>query len=695
MMTFFADLHIHSKYSRATARNLDLENIYQAARVKGISVVGTGDFTHPAWVAEMESKLEPVEPGLFALKKNIADKMDAAVPDSCRNSVRFMLQVEISNIYKKAGRVRKNHNIIYFPDLASVKKFNARLDGIGNISSDGRPILGLDARNLLEIMLEVNDQGFLVPAHIWTPWFSMFGSKSGFDHIQECFEDLSSHIFAVETGLSSDPSMNWRVAGLDHVRLMSNSDAHSPGFLGRNACVFNTELDYFAMKQSLETLDLEGYQGTLDMYPDQGKYHFDGHRKCGVSLDPDDTARLNGICPKCGRPMTLGVLHRVRELAERPAGFVPENRQGYTNIIPLADLLSDIFQVGPKTKKVTRYYDKAIQALGPELDILTRYSCDKIRLSGVPLLAEAVERMRTGQVHVSPGFDGEYGKVRVFTTDELERFKGERPLTMTLGEFPWNRLWPVIKLLSRRPGRLKLFPGRRAPAAGGARSAPAPSSSRTESASEKVSDSGVLKGLNDPQRRAVTSTASAILITAGPGTGKTRTLTARIAYLITEKQVPADRILALTFTNKAAREIRDRIQTVAPEQGPRVTAATFHGFCLTLLREYDHRTDRLLEDEARKECIRNAVARVTEKPPVWPGWPMRWICRSACANSAWCHRKMTYPGGGRPGVSGPGVCRLSTGIAPDRGDGFRGPDPPGVSRPHPVRILQKSGSVTV
>jgi DNA helicase II / ATP-dependent DNA helicase PcrA len=447
-MAFFADLHIHSRYSRATARNLDFENIYHAARIKGITVVGTGDFTHPAWVDEMATRLEPAESGLFSLKKEPAAKMDAAVPTSCRHPVRFMLQAEISTIYKKAGRVRKNHNIIYFPDLASVKKFNARLDTIGNITSDGRPILGLDARDLLEIMLEVNDQGFFVPAHIWTPWFSLFGSKSGFDHIQECFEDLTPHIFAVETGLSSDPPMNWRVADLDHVRLMSNSDAHSPGYLGRNACVFNTDLDYFAMRRSLETLDLEGYKGTLDMYPDQGKYHYDGHRKCRVSLDPDETARMGGICPACGRPLTLGVLYRVRELADRPKGFVPDNRQGYTSIIPLADMLSEIFGVGPKTKKVTQYYSKVIQALGPELEILTQCSFDRIQAAGMPLLAEAIKRMRSGNVHVSPGFDGEYGRVRVFTPEELARYKGDRPLEMTLGGTPIGQI-PLFPAVSK------------------------------------------------------------------------------------------------------------------------------------------------------------------------------------------------------------------------------------------------------
>ena len=600
-MTFFADLHIHSKYSRATARNLDFENIFHAARIKGITVVGTGDFTHPAWVNEMAAKLEPAEPGLFALKKDVAAKMADTLPGSCRNPVRFMLQTEISNIYKKAGRVRKNHNIIYFPDLASVKKFNARLDAIGNITSDGRPILGLDARDLLEIMLEVNDQGFLVPAHIWTPWFSLFGSKSGFDHIQECFEDLTPHIFAVETGLSSDPPMNWRVADLDAVRLMSNSDAHSPGYLGRNACVFDTDLDYFAMKKSLETLDLEGYHGTLDMYPDQGKYHYDGHRKCRVSLDPDDTARRGGICPECGRPLTLGVLYRVRELAERPQDFVPEHRQGYTSIIPLADMLSEIFGVGPKTKKVTQYYHKAVQTLGPELGILTDRSCEQIQAAGMPLLAEAVKRMRAGNVHVSPGFDGEYGKVRVFTHEELLRYKGERQLQMTLGGTPIEQI-PARRPVSRKQAVCRSAAPVRVPSG----------KNLTDSTAERKQN--ILEGLNSKQLQAVISPSSAILITAGPGTGKTRTLTARIAYLVTRKQVPPDRILALTFTNKAAGELLERTHTVLPPGGHQVTAATFHGFCLAMLREYEGCTLRLLEDDVRKELVKRALAQATGKP---------------------------------------------------------------------------------
>ncbi|MCA1794660.1 MAG: UvrD-helicase domain-containing protein, partial [Desulfobacteraceae bacterium] len=613
-MRFFADLHIHSKFSRATARNLDFENIYHAARLKGICVVGTGDFTHPSWVAEMESKLESAEPGLFALKRPIAKKIDETIPLPCKNPVRFMLQAEISNIYKKDGQVRKNHNIIYFPDLASVKKFNARLDAIGNITSDGRPILGLDARDLLEIMLETNDQGFLVPAHIWTPWFSLFGSKSGFDRMEQCFQDLTSHIFAVETGLSSDPPMNWRVADLDHVRLMSNSDAHSPGYLGRNACVFNTDLDYYAMRKSLETYDPVAFEGTIDMYPDQGKYHYDGHRKCHVSLDPDDTARLGGICPECGNPLTLGVLYRVRELADRPKGFVPDNRQGYTSIIPLTDILSEIFGVGPKTKKVARYYQKAVHTLGPELCILTERSYDDIQTAGIPLLAEAVTRMRSGNITVEPGFDGEYGKVHIFTAGEKERQKGDLPLEMTLKKKSMGH-----KKKGRSAAQIPVNSQAVLPKTN--RSKRNKPNKPTENKSRKklpetgaAKEPGLLEGLNAAQRRAVDSPSRAILITAGPGTGKTRTLTARIARLVSEKKVSPGQILALTFTNKAAQSLSGRLQAFLPLNGPPVTAATFHAFCLAMLQEYDGLTAGLMEEEHRKELVKKALRRMMEKP---------------------------------------------------------------------------------
>src|SRR5229473_6115083 len=306
-MRFHADLHVHSKYSRATSPDLDLEHLASWARRKGIAVVATGDFSHPAWSAELKAKLVPAEPGLFRLRDDIEKAVMAALPAACRAPVRFMLEVEISTIYKKGDKTRKIHHLIYAPDFATVDRINARLARIGNIASDGRPILGLDSRNLLEITLDSGPDAYLIPAHIWTPWFAALGSQSGFDSIVECYGDLSDRIFAVETGLSSDPAMNWRVSFLDRYRLVSNSDAHSPGKLAREATRFSCEPDFFAMRRALETG--EGYEGTVEFFPEEGKYHLDGHRACGVRLDPEQTRALDTICPQCGKPLTVGVLH--------------------------------------------------------------------------------------------------------------------------------------------------------------------------------------------------------------------------------------------------------------------------------------------------------------------------------------------------------------------------------------------------
>jgi len=412
-MEFIADLHLHSHFSRATARNLDLEHIYQAAQLKGITLVGTGDFTHPGWISELETKLIPAEPGLYKLKESIEARLDRDIPRSCRGRVRFVLQSEISTIYRKNGRVRKNHNLLYFPDLEAVKLFNGKLGRIGNLGSDGRPILGLDAEDLLFTMLETCEEAFLIPAHIWTPWFSMFGSKSGFDSIEECFGTLSSHIFAAETGLSTDPPMNWRVKDLDHITLVSNSDAHSPMYIGRNATIFNGDLSFDGIRKALSGCD-DTFISTIDMFPEQGKYHYDGHRKCNICLTPCDSAEKKGICPHCGKPMTLGVLSRVNELAARPQGYDPGNRNTFQSIVSLKDIFSEILGVGVNTKKVDLHYHRALNSLGPELDILLKASVGDIEAVGIPLFSEAVSRMRKGQVSISPGFDGEYGKVKIF-----------------------------------------------------------------------------------------------------------------------------------------------------------------------------------------------------------------------------------------------------------------------------------------
>ncbi len=423
-MKFIADLHVHSKYSRATAKNLDLENLYIAAQLKGITVLGTGDITHPAWFKEIKEKLVPAEGGLFKLKEDISRVCRDHIPESCRGIVRFVLVSEISNIYKKHEKTRKNHNLVFFPDIESVERFNQALDKIGNIKSDGRPILGLDARDLLEISLEMSPGSFLVPAHIWTPWFSVLGSKSGFDSIQECFEDLTPHIFAVETGLSSDPEMNWRVKGLDGYTLISNSDAHSPMKLGREANIFNTELSYSHIKHAIKTGDPQLFYGTFEFFPEAGKYHIDGHRKCEYRSWPTETIQKKRICPVCGKAMTLGVSYRVEQLAERPPGAHPENHHPFYHLIPLNEILSELLGVGPNTKKVNKVYHALLMQKGSELKILHELPIESLNHREVPLLGEAIRRMRKKEVQIFPGYDGAFGTIQLFTSREKEKMIG-------------------------------------------------------------------------------------------------------------------------------------------------------------------------------------------------------------------------------------------------------------------------------
>jgi uncharacterized protein (TIGR00375 family) len=427
-MEFIADLHIHSYLSRATAKNLNLEHLNLWAQLKGITAVGTGDFTHPQWFSELSQKLEPAEDGLFSLRPEHAAQTAEMVPTSCQGPVRFILSGEISSIYKKDGKTRKVHNVVFVPKLEVAEKLNRKLDRIGNIASDGRPILGLDCKRLLEIVLETSEDAFLIPAHIWTPWFSVLGSKSGFDSIEECFEDLTPQIFAAETGLSSDPAMNWRVSSLDGLTLVSNSDAHSPGNLGRESNLFDTELSYSAMRDALRSGDPKRFLGTLEYFAEEGKYHFDGHRKCGVRLSPRETMENKGRCPVCGKPVTIGVLYRVEELADRKAGEKPKTSHPYTSLLPLTDVLSEVFQVGPKSKKVAEAYRVLIDRLGPEFEILRRVPLDALEQCGPPLLAEAINRMRSKQVHIAPGYDGEFGIVSLFDEEERSHLLGQKRL---------------------------------------------------------------------------------------------------------------------------------------------------------------------------------------------------------------------------------------------------------------------------
>ena len=413
-MKFISDLHIHSHFSRATSQDLIPEILSVGAQKKGIRLLGTGDLTHPGWLQELGEKLVEAENGLYRLRPDLERGAEAMVPPSCRSVTRFLLSGEISCIYKRDGKTRKVHNLVLMPDFQAVSRLNDRLGCIGNLRSDGRPILGLDSRDLLEIVLETSDRAFLIPAHIWTPWFSLFGSKSGFDRIEQCFADLTPFIHALETGLSSDPPMNRRLSALDRYVLVSNSDAHSSAKLGREANLFDTPLDYDRLIQAMATK--EGFKGTIEFFPEEGKYHLDGHRRCGVKLSPGETRERNALCPECGKPLTVGVFHRVCELSDREA---PPSLLPFWSLIPLAEILSEVLRCGSSTKKVAAAYDNLLRRLGPEMDILMHAPLEDIRRAGGPLLAEGIRRMREGLVIKEEGYDGEYGGIRLFDRKDL------------------------------------------------------------------------------------------------------------------------------------------------------------------------------------------------------------------------------------------------------------------------------------
>jgi DNA helicase II / ATP-dependent DNA helicase PcrA len=553
---FYADLHVHSKYSRATSRDADLEHLALWARRKGITVVGTGDFTHPAWFEEIRQKLVPAEPGLFRLRPEIEREVERQLPAACHGPTRFLLEVEISTIYKKGEKTRKIHHLIYAASLETAGRFRERLATIGNIASDGRPILGLDSRHLLEIALASGPDAYLIPAHIWTPWFAALGSKSGFDSIDECYGDLAPHIFAVETGLSSDPPMNWRVSQLDRFTLVSNSDAHSPPMLGREACAFDTDLDYFAIRRSLETG--EGYGGTVEFFPEEGKYHLDGHRACGVRLEPPETRRLEGRCPSCGKPLTVGVMHRVEELADRPEEAAPPRPVPFRSLVQLPEILGEIHGVGPKARSVEAAASQLVGKLGPEIDILERLPLEDVERAGGGLLREALSRLREGRVRREAGYDGEYGVIRLFEPGEIRG----RGLVGTLFASPTE--------ISPGPGLPPTPPPRRSDRSVGSEADPV---------------SGEAAPLDPEQSAAAGIVDGPLLIVAGPGTGKTRTLTHRIAHLIAQHGARPGQCLAVTFSRRAAAEMEERLDALLPSGTERPVVATFHGLGLMLLTE--------------------------------------------------------------------------------------------------------------
>jgi uncharacterized protein (TIGR00375 family) len=411
-MEFIADFHIHSKYSRATSRDMDIEHIAEWAKLKGITLMGTGDFTHHLWLEELKANLEDLGNGLFKYK-----------------DIYFMLTAEISSIYSKNGRGYRIHNMIFAPSFKTADKINNILSRWGNLASDGRPILGLDAAELARIMFDIDENCFFVPAHVWTPWFSVFGSMSGFDRIEDCFEEQTPKIFALETGLSSDPGMNWRWSCLDRFSLISNSDSHSPSRIGREANVFHCKLTYKDIIDAIKHKDKTKFLYTIEFFPEEGKYHFDGHRLCGVRLSPQETKAHKNICPKCGKSLTVGVMNRVEQLSDRQGGYVPANSIPYKNLIPLDEIIAEAKGIAKSTKGVGAEYHRAVSKFGSEFEILLRAKEEDLEKNLPKRTAEGILRVRKGQVIVQPGFDGEYGKISIFSEEEKQS-KGEEQLSL-------------------------------------------------------------------------------------------------------------------------------------------------------------------------------------------------------------------------------------------------------------------------
>ena len=521
-----ADLHIHSKYSRATSAQCVPEHLDLWARRKGIGLVGTGDFTHPAWRAELAEKLERDRDGLYVLKE--ACRLSEEVPGV--GTPRFVVTGEISTIYKKDGKVRKVHSLILLPDLEAAEELSRRLEAIGNIRSDGRPILGLDCRDLLEITLEACPRAVFIPAHIWTPHFSVFGAFSGFDRLEDCFGDLTGEIHALETGLSSDPPMNWRLSALDGYQLVSHSDAHSPAKLGREADLLDINPDYDSLCRALCTG--EGLLGTLEFFPEEGKYHLDGHRTCGQCLTPVETVAAGGRCPVCGKKLTVGVLHRVEELADRPEGFRPQGAKDFQSLVPLPEVIAASLGGSPESKKNAALYEHMISRLGPEFHILRDAPVEDIEHTAGPCVAEGIRRLRSGKVERTAGYDGVYGKISLLTDAEREALSGQVSLFGTAA-----------------PAKKKVKESKSLPV--------------KQAAGERLQrHAAAAAGLNEAQRAAVEADGRVVAVSAGPGTGKTRTLAYRIAHLIEDCGVSAGNITAVTFTNRAAEELRQRLEHV-------------------------------------------------------------------------------------------------------------------------------------
>jgi DNA helicase II / ATP-dependent DNA helicase PcrA len=603
---WYADLHLHSRFSRATSRDLDLAHLWLSARQKGLALLGTGDFTHPGWRAELAAQLEPAEEGLYRLRPALADGLRGRVPRACAAQAaepRFLMSAEIATIYKKGERTRKVHHVVLAPDLESAERLSARLGRVGNLGADGRPILGLDSRDLLELVLEAGPGCCLIPAHVWTPWFSALGSRSGFDSVDECYADLAGELFAVETGLSSDPPMNWRVSRLDRFRLISSSDAHSPSRLGREAVCLSGERSYPALLAALRTG--VGYVGTVEFFPEEGKYHLDGHRKCGARLTPAETRAAGGRCPGCGEAITVGVMHRVEELADRPEGHKPAGAGQVESLVPLEEILGEVLGVGPKSHAVQAALAVLLSRLGPELELLARTPLEEVARVAPGPLGEGLARLRRGQVLREAGYDGEYGHIRLFAPGELDPGlrKEQRALFLEDKDIGDSQDESAVAGSSRSSQPLRPLP----PLA-----LPLPP---------------------DPdQRAAILHTGGPLLVVAGPGSGKTRTLTERLAHLVATRGFAPEACLALTFTRRAADELRVRLAALLPGSGARVQVHTFHALCLALLQRHPGQAERvglapgfrLAEEEERVALLREQAGLSETKARRLLGRVSRW-----------------------------------------------------------------------
>lgn len=586
-MEVIADLHLHSRFSIATGQQADLEHLDLWGRYKGVQVLGTGDCLHPGWLSELAEKLSPVAEGTYELKPGLALPLKIQGPAWEQvPPVRFLVTGEVSTIYKKRGRVRKVHLLLMLSGLEAAARLSQRLGRLGNVTADGRPTLGLEAKHVLELTLDTDPQALVIPAHIWTPWFSVLGAQSGFDSLEECFEEHLAEIYALETGLSSDPPMNWRVSGLDRFLLVSNSDAHSPQKVGREANVFLVPPVYHDLARAIRTK--EGFRGTIEFFPQEGKYHLDGHRKCGLRLSPEETRHLAGLCPRCGKPLTLGVMHRVLDLADRPADIPAPEAKPYESLIALPEIIGEVLGVNPGTKKVNHLYFRLLAKLGPELHILRQVPLNRLAQEGGGLLAYAVDKMRRGEVHIASGYDGIYGEIHLLSPEERNRHRGQSAFWTPPPEHPQQPSEPaVLPLLTE------------------AESKPEPTAYRVGG---RTGEDPLLAGLNPGQQAVVRHAGPPLIVQAGPGTGKTRALTHRVAYLLKRRGVPPDRILALTFTRQAAGEMVTRIRHLLPDYPglEQLTVKTFHALGQQILAEAGQLRE-VADEPRRRELLRQAA----------------------------------------------------------------------------------------